>query len=80
MNLHELRKLCQKVLREDLSSGISIGTTEGDIFGGNIGYSNTDFYAPGDNRRPGLLFKKPIKRNTAGAKKKRKRKNKRKAK
>lgn len=36
--------------------------TSGAVLGGNHTPQSGDNYAPGDNRLPGLLFKKPIKR------------------
>ena len=42
------------------AEGLNSGVLGGNIHGGDI--TNTDFYTPGDNRVPSLLFKKPLKR------------------
>ena len=57
-------KIKQKVkfTEEDYegAEGLNSGVLGGNIHGGDI--TNTDFYAPDDNRVPSLLFKKPLKR------------------
>lgn len=57
-------KIKQKVkfTEEDYegAEGLNSGVLGGNIHGGDI--TNTDFYAPSDNRVPSLLFKKPLKR------------------
>ena len=57
-------KIKQKVkfTEEDYegAEGLNSGVLGGNIHGGDI--TNIDFYAPGDNRVPSLLFKKPLKR------------------
>lgn len=45
---------------EEDCEGLNSGVLGGNIHGGDI--VNTDFYATGDNRVPGLLFSKPLKR------------------
>lgn len=60
-------KICKikhkvKFTEEDYegAEGLNSGVLGGNIHGGDI--TNTDFYVPGDNRVPSLLFKKPLKR------------------